>query len=776
MLLYCTSFDQYGPGAAPAYKVDDSHMGWDFGNANGGANDWTIIGDAFAAQPSVGTSTPVVPVGSYGIAAPAWGARRGNYAFYADSVNVNQSALAGGFYTSGSESLRLAIPGASQMVRMIHAAFSVDNLPALDYNHGMLMDFQDAFGNSRGRLGVNPSGRLVLYDGTPWHVDTSVLAHPTVLAVSTSPVIDPGSWVSLNIQITANAANANVDVAVYVGDVTAANLVMNVTGVAFTAGAQKEIDIVGFLPASISSNYSTDVQDATTRWVRDVVVFDTTGTYNNSLPGQVFVAAQDMRDEDAGGGWTARYREHIGVGILDHVTASTGVYVPDSAILEVGAGDFCIEGFFRIRSLPAAGTAVFMSKWEADTLNKSWKLIWNQPTGEIQFIISTDGTAETVLFKYPWTPDVDTWYHVAADRAAGVFRLFVAGTQLGVDTADANVYFDGVGDLGLLSEWNSAHALVASTLQAYADEVRVTVGASRYTADFTPTSTKFGRNAVDDPSYASVALLMGFDDAGIVDESSHAFAVTAGAGVAPAQPADSGHSYEALNRRPAWDDTYIEAAETFATTILTLTALPTASETVTLGAVTYTYVAAPAAANDVAVGATVADSLSNLIAAVNAGAGSGTAYGAGTVANADVFAASLPNPQALFTATAIGAPGNSVASTETLAAGAFSSGLTLSGGADIPAPSDFAMERLPVDVTGVLGLQVSARGYKSNAGSAQVRLDLKGPAAAVVAGTAQATDLTPSWMRQIFEQDPDTSAAITPSTITGGRVRVTRTA
>jgi hypothetical protein len=81
-----------------------------------------------------------------------------------------------------------------------------------------------------------------------------------------------------------------------------------------------------------------------------------------------------------------------------------------------------------------------------------------------------------------------------------------------------------------------------------------------------------------------------------------------------------------------------------------------------------------------------------------------------------------------------------------------------------------------VDVTGVLGLQITARGYKSDAGSAQLRFDLVGPAAAVDTGTALGTDLNPAWLRQVFEEDPDTSATITPSTITGGRVRVTRTA
>ena len=307
------------------------------------------------------------------------------------------------------------------------------------------------------------------------------------------------------------------------------------------------------------------------------------------------------------------------------------------------------------------------------------------------------------------------------------------------------------------------------------DEFRLTVGLSRYSADFTPSAIPFGRNGVDDANFTNVEFLLG-GDGSITDESDNVFTVTAGTGTVSQLPDDGDTSYEVLNQRPPWDDSYIEARNTFAYNVLQFNSNPLDNETVTLGADTYTFkTTLTPTAYEVLIGPTARDSMEHLVNAVNAGTGSGTDYAAGTTVNTDVFAEQLPDEQGLFTATNIGVAGNSVVSTETLTSGAFLYGATLDFGEDIPSPSDFAIERLPADVTGVLGVQVTARGYKSDAGSANLRFDLKGPGAAVDVGVAQGTDLNPSWLRQIFEEDPDTASGITPSTVVGGRVRVTRT-
>lgn len=114
--------------------------------------------------------------------------------------------------------------------------------------------------------------------------------------------------------------------------------------------------------------------------------------------------------------------------------------------------------------------------------------------------------------------------------------------------------------------------------------------------------------------------------------------------------------------------------------VMTQTALPTATHTVTIGAQVYTWVAALTVANQVLIGATVANSLVNLAAAVNGGEGQGVVYGPGTVANASA-SASMDFAAGTLTATALqaGAAGNSIASTTTDGNGSWAAATLLGG-------------------------------------------------------------------------------------------------
>jgi hypothetical protein len=775
--------DIYGSGAAT--EVDENvglvRAGFLFSETEG----LNIIGDGFTNDPVASGASRWEMEGTMGIGVPAWGARRGDFALYSSATFQRFSSSSPTWTQQGEQSMRIAIPGTTQTTRIFHIAFSIDTLPAVEGHQGMICSFQDSAGEIRGYLGVNPSGRLILY-AADWVSGTTALTGPTQLAVSGSPVIQAQTWYSINIKVVTNASATTADVDVYVGDISASNLAIDANGVALTDTGNNNIDILGLLPPSMSIEGNDDYPvDVSTRWVRDIVICDANGTYNNDLLGQVFVAAQEMRNEDEGGGWTAQPRENLGSGILDHVDASTGVRIADNTAFELGAGAFTLEGFFRFDAIPTTNEYILFSKWDETGNDREYKLSFNSSNDTLRWTITTDGTTETIIQQYPVDIDFRKWYHIAVCRevvsGVGTTRMFLNGTQIGVDRTDNNTYHAGSAPFGIASSWDVVSGVPTldtdNVFVGYVDEVRLTKGVARYTTDFATPTAQFGRDAIDDTDFASVSLLAGFDGA-IIDESNNAFTLTAGSGVAAEQPDDGDFSYSVLNQRIAWDDTYIEAVNTRASAILTLTANPTAGETVTVGSKTYTFRTTFSSnpVNEVDIGADTEATLQNLLAAINAGAGAGTAYGTGTTANADAIASSVFDPQLFIDAATLGASGNSIASTETLANGAFENGATFTGGADISGASDFAVERLPLDVTGILGVQVTGRGYKSDAGSASLRFDLVGPSAGVDTGDALATDLNPAWLRQVFEEDPDTAAGITPSTITGGRIRVNRTA
>lgn len=765
-ITYVCSFDHYGPASGTLTGVSEWHIGGD-----------NFIGDGWIDFPRrlavPGNSTIS---GSYNFAAPSWGARAGDYSLLADTVMVQGPTFGSDIIKESNWSMRLGIPGASSARRLIHFAFSISELPSVALQTGYICDFIDGSNNIRGSLVVSPTGRLQVIDFTGMTLDVStqnLLNPPNVLASSSAPVIQPQTWYFLSIDLDINV-DGTADIDIYVGDIVPANKVIGATNLVFKATASNNIDIVGFLPASL---LPSGVSDGTQRAIRDIVLADTTGVRNNSLLGQCFVSAQEMREEDLGGGWVANPRQNIGDGILNSETNNTGLRYGDAASLEIGAADFTFETWLRFHTLPnSVSEANVLAKWRTNDSNRSYRLVYYGSDNTIRWEVSTDGISTVTVKRIPWTPILDQWYHVAVVRSTSQTLLFIDGRQFGVPVADANTYFNGVASLGVAARFDGTSTLITgSSFDGWMDETRFTVGIARYTSNFTPSTGRFGRNVTDDPSFASVVLLLGYDGLSLADESSFARATnTTAPALTAIQPDDAARKYNVLNNRPYIDDTYIEAAQTYAEGTFTFDAVPTNTETMTVGAKVYTWKTVLAAANDILIGATVADCINNAIAAINDSGGEGTIYGVGTTANADALAIPFESPQFTLRAVAIGTAGNAVVTTETMTNGFFDDA-TLTGGQNIPADSDFAIERLPADVTGVLGVQMTMRHYKTDAGAAQVRIDLKGPAGAIAAGTAQSPDLNPAWARQIFESDPDTAANLTPSTMIGGRIRFKRT-
>ena len=121
--------------------------------------------------------------------------------------------------------------------------------------------------------------------------------------------------------------------------------------------------------------------------------------------------------------------------------------------------------------------------------------------------------------------------------------------------------------------------------------------------------------------------------------------------------------------------------EAAATGTLTFSGVGTATETVTIGGVVYTLRAAPTTiAGEVRIGASATETASNLAAAINAGAGAGTAYGSLTPQHPLVSAVAAAGVITL-TSRQLGIVGNQVATTETSAVAAFGAA-TLIGGLD----------------------------------------------------------------------------------------------
>lgn len=129
-----------------------------------------------------------------------------------------------------------------------------------------------------------------------------------------------------------------------------------------------------------------------------------------------------------------------------------------------------------------------------------------------------------------------------------------------------------------------------------------------------------------------------------------------------------------------FDSSNLLVPATAASLVLTFSGTGTADDTVTIGGQVYTLKAAPAAANEIDIGADAATSAANLAAAINGAAGAGTLYGTGTVPNAHVTAVAV-GAAVTLTAKQPGAAGNAVVVAESGSGTSFAGAATaLTGG------------------------------------------------------------------------------------------------
>lgn len=104
-----------------------------------------------------------------------------------------------------------------------------------------------------------------------------------------------------------------------------------------------------------------------------------------------------------------------------------------------------------------------------------------------------------------------------------------------------------------------------------------------------------------------------------------------------------------------------------ASVFLDIATKPTDTDTITIGTKTYTFDTSLGSADgDVFIGSAVANSVENLVAAINHTVGSGTEWAAATTKNTDVYAVPISASRIQLIALLPGSAGNSIASTETL--------------------------------------------------------------------------------------------------------------
>jgi hypothetical protein len=139
-----------------------------------------------------------------------------------------------------------------------------------------------------------------------------------------------------------------------------------------------------------------------------------------------------------------------------------------SSATTFGTGDYTIELFFRLNSINRAGFIFCIGTFSGFLLvDASNNIRWLNN-------VFTPGTALAA----------NTWYHLAATRESSSVKVFLNGTQIGSTLTNTRNHTT-------TTWWVGRDFDTDTGFYGYIDELRVTKGVARYTANFTPPNKTF---------------------------------------------------------------------------------------------------------------------------------------------------------------------------------------------------------------------------------------------------------------------------------------------
>ena len=165
---------------------------------------------------------------------------------------------------------------------------------------------------------------------------------------------------------------------------------------------------------------------------------------------------------------------------------------PDHNDWNFGSGNFTVDTWVRIAGISASTQAAFAAHYDISGDQRSWIVGLNDTAGtrKLLFTLSTDGPAVTTTeyMSNAITFDVGNWYHIAVVRDGNTVRFFLDGVAIGTGDLTGKTLFNSTALLTIGAISAAAPTLV---LNGWLDELRVSNGIARWTANFTPETTAY---------------------------------------------------------------------------------------------------------------------------------------------------------------------------------------------------------------------------------------------------------------------------------------------
>ena len=163
------------------------------------------------------------------------------------------------------------------------------------------------------------------------------------------------------------------------------------------------------------------------------------------------------------------------------------VRIATNSVLKMESGDFTIEFFINPTSLASSGVVV--SNGEATLVSTPNYRVELQSDGKVRFLFGRSYNRWGSIIGDMYTTGTlttSTWAHVAICKANTSYNIYINGV-LDTTATYATQPYDTTASAFFCIGNNS----VSTSFVGYLDELRITKGVARYTANFTPPTQAF---------------------------------------------------------------------------------------------------------------------------------------------------------------------------------------------------------------------------------------------------------------------------------------------
>lgn len=186
---------------------------------------------------------------------------------------------------------------------------------------------------------------------------------------------------------------------------------------------------------------------------------------------------------------TAQKKFGTASGLFD----GTGDYltVPDSGDWNFGTGDFTLE--CQVRWTTSVQTdAVFLSQSDNSETN-TYMIFFKDSDSLIFNLYDINGTL-LINFSNDWTPSVDTWNHISIVRNGSTWMMFIDGVKGATTVTDSTSYTDFPDTFVVGGRFENGSFGLG--MDGWIDEIRVSKGIARWTADFTSPTAAYSADSL----------------------------------------------------------------------------------------------------------------------------------------------------------------------------------------------------------------------------------------------------------------------------------------